>query len=116
MQSHDTQTILNHVPKDAKAIAFCVTASDNIPQFIKVVVDKLTDANLGYQRAIIVYENRFTREQGERILMSIVKKVKKRPTGSPNVHIHGYTASREEISEIVSNYRKDNKVMIWDNE
>lgn len=116
MQSHDSQTILSHVPKDAKAIAFCVTASDNIPKFIDLVVDKMTNEDLGYQRAILVYENTIPRAQGENILMSIVKKIKKRPKGSQNIHIHAQTASRDEISEIVQKYTQTDQVMIWSND
>jgi len=116
MQSHDTETIFSHVPKDAKAIAFCVTASDNILKFIDLVVDKMTDEDLGYQRAILVYENTIPRSQGENILMSIVKKIKKRPKGKRDIHIHARTASRDEISEIVQKYEQTDQVMIWRNE
>ncbi|MCG9133157.1 hypothetical protein J5I95_15880 [Candidatus Poribacteria bacterium] len=116
MQSHDSKTILSHVPKDAKSIAFCVTASDNIPKFIDLVVDKMTNNDLGYQRAILVYEDTIPRSQRETILMSIVKKIKKRPKGSQNIHVHAQTASRDEISEIVQRYSETNQVMIWSNE
>jgi len=116
MQSHDTQTILSHVPKDAKAVAFCVTASDNIPKFIDLVVDKMSNEDLGYQRAILVYENTIPRSQGENILISIVKKLKKRPQGNRDIHIHAQTASRDEISEIVQRCKQTDQIMIWRND
>lgn len=115
MRSHDSETILKHVPKDAKAISFCVTADDNILNFIDLVVDKMSDADLGYQRAIIIYEDSIPRDQCKKILMSIVKKLKKRPSGRQNVHIHARTATRDEISEVVQSYRKTNRVMVWSN-
>lgn len=106
MRSHDPKTILEHVPKGAKACAFCVTLTDNIPKFITMVADKMTDDTLGYQRAIIVYENTISRQQGEHILLSIVKAIKQRKTGNANIHIHAQTADRDEISEIVKKYQQ----------
>ena len=107
METTPLSEIFEHVPVDAKSVAFIVRYGDNISNFIDNVTDELTDDTKKIQRAQLIFGKGIPEEYAKRIVVRISENIKTRDGGMEDLHLHGISGvSDAKIKQYVRHYKR----------
>ena len=107
METTPLSEIFEHVPVDAKSVAFIVRYGDNISNFIDNVTDELTDDTKKIQRAQLIFGKGIPEEHAKQIVTRISNKIKTKDGGMKDLHLHGISGvSDAKIKRYVRHYKR----------